>query len=307
VLSATYQNDNPDYYFEPATILLSDPPGRTSCQNQALEKFYAKTGDQSSWGTNLAEAEQAVSTVEHRCLQLAHFANALRKGNFSEAAKVIGAVKPKNLKAGAKSFANNFLEWHFGWEPALADIHDACSTMTKADFGYKRISGQHSLGNRAFKIVDEGGGGHFTQTDSYSHCCKIWADIRVGNDDSYLANQLGLVNPLSVAWDLVPYSFVVDWFTNVGSVLNSITGLIGLQVRTGSSGHTSSLQALSDQLFIGGPADPGHVTAMTHAVFRTFTVERIPGIPPVTLELKTFKGFSPMRGLTALSLLLQKL
>jgi hypothetical protein len=34
-----------------------------------------------------------------------------------------------------------------------------------------------------------------------------------------LQRSLGLVNPLEIAWEVVPYSFVVDWFLPVGSYI----------------------------------------------------------------------------------------
>ena len=52
----------------------------------------------------------------------------------------------------------------------------------------------------------------------------------ITNPNLLLANRLGLVNPLSVAWELVPFSFVVDWFSGVGNVLDGYTDLLGLSV-----------------------------------------------------------------------------
>ena len=38
--------------------------------------------------------------------------------------------------------------------------------------------------------------------------------------------QHGLLNPAALAWELTPYSFVVDWFFNVGDVLASMDNLL---------------------------------------------------------------------------------
>lgn len=41
------------------------------------------------------------------------------------------------------------------------------------------------------------------------------------------ANSLGLVNLQALAWELVPMSFVVDWFVNIGDVLRNMTSFYG--------------------------------------------------------------------------------
>lgn len=54
-------------------------------------------------------------------------------------------------------------------------------------------------------------------------------------------SQTGLSNPLILAWELVPYSFVVDWFVGVGSYLNNLDATIGLQFNSGTKTLQSSL------------------------------------------------------------------
>jgi hypothetical protein len=41
-------------------------------------------------------------------------------------------------------------------------------------------------------------------------------------------NSLGLTNPIAVAWELVPFSFAVDWFLPVGNTLSALTAGQGL-------------------------------------------------------------------------------
>lgn len=49
------------------------------------------------------------------------------------------------------------------------------------------------------------------------------------------ANQqsFGLANPFVWAWELIPYSFVLDWILNVGSCLEGLTAFIGKKWRDG--------------------------------------------------------------------------
>ena len=39
-------------------------------------------------------------------------------------------------------------------------------------------------------------------------------------------SQIGYIDPLSTAWELIPFSFIIDWFVNVGDVLKSASPFI---------------------------------------------------------------------------------
>ena len=45
--------------------------------------------------------------------------------------------------------------------------------------------------------------------------------------------QLGIDNPLEVVWELIPLSFVADWFIPVGEFLRSLTATNGLVFHSG--------------------------------------------------------------------------
>ena len=41
-------------------------------------------------------------------------------------------------------------------------------------------------------------------------------------------SETGFSNPLSVAWEIVPWSFVIDWMIPVGDYLNGLDALCGV-------------------------------------------------------------------------------
>ena len=64
--------------------------------------------------------------------------------------------------------------------------------------------------------------------------CCVFARVNyafIRNDTKY-----GLVNPLSLGWELIPFSFVVDWCMPIGNFLEALTAHYGL---TFDSGFTS--------------------------------------------------------------------
>jgi hypothetical protein len=56
--------------------------------------------------------------------------------------------------------------------------------------------------------------------------CELGAVL--DNPSLAYLNTFGLINPLSIAWELVPWSFAIDWFVPVGKTLEAVTATVGL-------------------------------------------------------------------------------
>lgn len=61
---------------------------------------------------------------------------------------------------------------------------------------------------------------------------KLYARVR--DQDISRLTSLGLSDPAQVAWALVPFSFVVDWFLPVGSYLEALGAVKGLTFVSGT-------------------------------------------------------------------------
>jgi hypothetical protein len=57
--------------------------------------------------------------------------------------------------------------------------------------------------------------------------------FKISNPTLYSLTQYGLTNPLELAWDLIPLSFAVDWFTGAGNFIASLTHPMGTTFRSG--------------------------------------------------------------------------
>jgi hypothetical protein len=56
---------------------------------------------------------------------------------------------------------------------------------------------------------------------------------KVQNMDLAAFASLGLTNPLEIVWELLPYSFVLDWLVPVGRYLSVLDADMGLQFLDG--------------------------------------------------------------------------
>jgi hypothetical protein len=308
--------DDPGYttYSESPYISLANAPSdRAAAYNAAYAKFKGGLGDNAALSVSLAERHQAVEMIAKRAGQLTSFAGKLRKLDFPGAAKALGLAPsqvPKGLRRKAKAFGNNYLEFHFGWSPLVADIGNAVDVL-QGGVPPSRVSGRGKISSkyRQYWNPQPPGQGNLAGWDwtnnDYKTECKIVADISVSDPNLWLANSLGFVNPATVAWELVPYSFVVDWFVNVSDFLSGYTDMLGLSITRAST--TFARNGVFHRSY--ATYNNFYSKWITYEKgWQNTEIERSAGIGTgPSLRVRQPWRVSPRRGLAAISLLLQKL
>lgn len=302
---------------------------RDRAYQAAYTQFEKHLGESASLAVSLAERRQAVDMIVKRSLQILDFARAIRKGRFGEAASILGVAmtpgvteakrnlerrnrmkrkfkwgdlpSPKRPPKGkrpnpskAKSFADNYLEFHFGWSPLVADIYAAAQVLTDG-IPPPTVKGR---GTRDETVRKNGTYGFDEWTVTVK--CQLIADVKISDENLNLLDRLGLVNPATVLWDLVPFSFVVDWFANLGQCLTSWLPPTGVVLDNGAVTYCETWTYRQDipsfGLFSKARMFIMRRDALVGAWFAT-----------PKLVLLPFKGFSPRRGAAAISLLIQQL
>lgn len=251
--------------------------------------------------------------ISSRTLQIVRFVIKLRRLDFVGAGRELGlnlsvnkrlSRKLLKKKRGLRTIAGTFLEYHFGWEPLIKDIGGAIDVLQ----GGIPPSAVHGRGSERIWYLDNTHTGtppndvFETRRTEAKLTCKISTLVRVSDPNLWLANQLGFINPAAIAWDLVPFSFVVDWFVNVNEFLNSYTDMWGLSFdmpcTSFSIRGTSSIHIISKGNY-------GYTCKLSGGCFEFY---RSPGIGAgPSLKVRNIRGISPTRGITAISLLIQKL
>jgi hypothetical protein len=69
----------------------------------------------------------------------------------------------------------------------------------------------------------------FVGTAKAERSALVRIDAQPNNVATITLASLGITNPLLVAWELVPFSFVVDWFLPIGNYLESLDSLLGYE------------------------------------------------------------------------------
>lgn len=197
---------------------------------------------------DMAEFRQTRDLLTSGCRDALRAFHSLRSGRApSEFIRILRRPRSENELA----IANRWLQYQYGVRPLIGSIYDYTDALAR------RVRTGMTLYVRASrKSVRES-----RTTGSYgyaSHYNEISVRKVASYQVSYAAlkqlSQLGITNPAAVAWELIPYSFVIDQFINVGDFLDSLDALLGVQnlVVTGVlRGHKRTEQTFTSQ--ISGP------------------------------------------------------
>jgi len=222
---------------------------------RCYEKLLDEVNSAAQLAVDAAERAKTYAMVFNRVNQIRQMARALRKLDFRTAADQLGLSAAQRhryremypnawdkSKAGSKSFADLFLEWHFGWSPLIGTFGDVQDILEK-DFAPVTVRASAKTDYQWVFRTDSGGSWSWTQGASFSGTCRVamGCTVKVSNPNLYLAARLGLTNPLAVAWELVPFSFVVDWFGTFGTYLSSMSDFHGLTVTNGWTSRKSEI------------------------------------------------------------------
>jgi hypothetical protein len=154
--------------------------------------------------------------------------DASKSYRFSRKGERKSVTDKRKQKAVSKALGDTWLEYAFGARPLFSDIDDAMKALGYQDLrqlipvfaqGRSELSvdlpsGQN-VGFFGVKYREKRSG---TVTMRYKGACRSEA----ANPTPWTRKNWGLTldNFVPVVWELIPYSFLVDYFTNIGNVLD---------------------------------------------------------------------------------------
>lgn len=214
----------------------------------------------------------------------------LRSALKSSSLKAIGVIR--RFGGLPSAAANAWLVWSFALKPVISDAY-ALVSYSKSLFETKSLKASGSV---SISEVIKAGSGVATSTGNVKH--KFGVTFQVANRAAFEASRLGFTNPAGVAWELVPLSFVFDYFFNVGNYLASLESsyAAGLSFLGGYSTATSRVSTVTR---LTGTAssrtDPSVIMTRTQDLTGVFTESRCnrsvlssfpgPRLPALDLDL----------------------
>ncbi|DAD51512.1 TPA_asm: maturation protein [ssRNA phage Gephyllon.2_11] len=198
-----------------------------STARQKFIEHYRQRRTQFQSGIFLGEL---VKTIE----MISSPAKALRRGIDSYVK--VALKRARKAKDPRGVIADTWLEHTYGWQPLVSDVSDAMDLRTAQPYAvFENISGRGK--STPTNLITKGARTSsflrvlYNFVNSVNVEVKYKGQIGFWNNPPNFGEQMGLSwsNALPTAWELIPYSFLVDYFSNVGKVIDGIsTGRVDL-------------------------------------------------------------------------------
>lgn len=240
------------------------PAFPSTLQNRAEVNALTKLKDQDfHLGQFLGEFEQTERMIANRIRTIANQVRRYRRGN---PAGVWERIKRYHKGGCGRRYARwiprGWLELQYGWRPLLSDIWGAINHLMKEGRDpLISVKGYAQEEDEMIQNISGLLGASCTLRYRVQHKCWVRLYYRLNNAGLAEVSSLGLLNPLEVIWELVPYSFVVDWVLPIGPWLGSLTADAGFSFVGGSvSRMTKNPSGGSVLRFNMGNTPPGKTT-----------------------------------------------
>lgn len=194
------------------------------------------------------------------------------------------ALKKLSKLRNTKDLSNTYLTGIYGVMPTVSDIQ----TILKA---FKRIGPY--IDKNGFKTY---GSGHHAELDQDGLHFDLLQRIKLAipdEDDAFMSliqrlEDMGTLPTFENVWDLVPYSFVVDWFVDVGGFLERVDAfarISRLNIRYVTMSRKTSIRGT-----ITPKPEASFVGTIDWVHYHRWVSDQCP-VPPLSLKT-TFQDFN---------------
>lgn len=203
--------------------------------NPSYNKIWDKVkAEKVNLAMMLAEYRQTASMFKDLTLELVSIYRNIRRGRF-------------RISGNHNGPSDKWLMYRYGMTPFISDVNGISKLLTstgaqplfaryKAVQRYENVQRlQHAVTSNYVPNLQEV---PYTLTDRI--VCRDVVFVEYEQKSLIQLSQTGFLNPLALGWELIPYSFVVDWFLDIGAQLSALDALTGVKRWAGTRARVSN-------------------------------------------------------------------
>lgn len=194
----------------------------------AIKKLISEVNDaRVDLLTLYVEQQKTADMLRHRLFQAYYALRAVKRGKLDKAVRILkNGNAPKSLRA-----ADLRLELVYGWKPFLQDIYGLVNMPDIIQSQRIKVPyGRPFSYSKTFGSENENGVPWGTEISSGKVSAVCIMDVELNDAFIASASRLGLSNPAVTAWEIVPWSFVIDWFIPIGDYLGQFDAFNGITI-----------------------------------------------------------------------------
>lgn len=200
-------------------------------------------GSEFNLGIFLGEGHQALTMVGNAAIRLAKYLHHMRRADFLGAHRALfentsrAPIAKRDKAWGRRTAAQNHLEWTYGWFPLLSDMKAGAEFLARHLEVPLETTYRVNIKAGREATRDLASGTSFKGSCWAQEVQRRWLIARL-KEQPGLIHQLGLSDPASIAWEVLPFSFVADWVIPIGDYLAArgfTAGLVGTFVTSDKS------------------------------------------------------------------------
>lgn len=206
------------------------PEAEFALQSKLVKKVK---GHRLNLAVSVTQGKQVVDMAVNTIRRMTAALVLLKRGRFGDAMRQLGARNKKGVKdvtskrLDSEALSKAWLERRYGWGPLLSDVYEATSAYARLTAVRRNtISTSHEYWNPKTNwassptlYVCEG-----------TRITTTYLKYEIEEELS-AARSLGLLDPASLVWEWMPWSFVFDWFLPIGTYLDNLNVIPTLKGR----------------------------------------------------------------------------